>query len=595
MTNEKAISVRNKEIDVADLPLIAEQLVVENDRRKENRKDLEKQWDEVDRQIAMEPELSHKLKPSGAKDPDLAWLPETELPLQAQTQETLVADGRRLIFPRDRDWFRARAALTEEYLQRFSNAETPIPKETGRFEGALNQDNADRLVQAALGHYHRQYNLPAHVDLINSEAYSYGFGVGRLWPVKKKILSHSMKGSPSMREVPVLLPRSARDVYFDDTQHAVMHEGFEIGPNTHLRQKKKLADLRAAAQSDDSFIKSQLALLEADKNGEVECVELEGDLVYETSRETVVIRDVLITAARGKGTKTTHGIIRQRPGRGNTYLKFDYNLENTHQVTGSSPLLKGAPVNRLAAQTMNRIIESGQLRNGPPLGYPRDDPYFAANGGPRVHPNAQWETTEEVNVYSEIGGDPAVLFQIFTGLVQLHGEVTGVNSTRLGAETKSHTTAFAKDIEDQRGTSRTVDYVNSTLDGPLQHFLEMEYRFALSNWRKDIVYVEAWDEFIELERDHLPDIVMLKALGANAPAEDAARNQAELAAFQFALQLDQLAVQFGKDPKLDHGKMIERVLRKGGIQDISEVTTEEQGEPAVGGALPGLVSEGVDI
>lgn len=588
---EKSISLRDKQIDVADLPQIAEQVCAEYEGRQTRRSDLEKQWDEVDRQVAMIPETSHKKSANGQTDPNKAWMPETELPLQAQTLEMLTADARRLIFPRGGEWFQARAALTDDYMQRFANAETPIPKETGRFEGALNQDNADRLAQSTLSHYHRQYDLAAHVDIINAEAFSYGFGVGRVVPVKKRILGHAMKGSDTQMVVPMLLPRSARNVYLDDSSHAVMHEGYEIGPNTILHRRVKLADLRAAAQNDSSYLKSQLDRLTTDKSGEVEIVELEGDLVYETSQSTVVVRDVVITAARGTGKQASFGAIRHRKSDGNTYLVFDYHRENTKQRNGSAPLLKGAPINRLAAQVMNELVSSGQLKVQPPLGYSRDEPSFAATGGPVVYPGAQWETTDPINVYDEVGGDPSVFFNIFSGLLQLYSDVTGINAPRLGAQTKSHTTAFAKDVELSQGAVRTVDYVNSALDGPLQHFLEMEYRMALKSWKKQVVYVGAWNEFVELERAHLPDIVAFQAMGTNAPAEDAQRAQAEMQAIQLALQIDSVAIQMGRESKMDHGAIIDKILRRAGIQDVSEVTIDSaEAAPQGNGQLPGILS-----
>ena len=590
---ENKISVQNRDIDVRDLPKIAEQLMDEYARRKDNRSDLESRWDEVDRQLRVEADTSHKNLANNKPDPDKKWLPEVELPLQSETLEMLVADCRRELFPRGREWFAARAALTDKYLNAFMKAETPITNEKGGYDGSLNQDNADQIAKSAISHYHRQYDLRAHVDLINSEALSYGFGVGRVVPVEKRILGHTMSGLLKKAEIPILIPRSARNVYLDDSAHAVMNEGVVIGPNIIEYSCKRLADLRAAALTDDSYIPQQMSLLETNENGEVELVELEGDLVYEKADETIVVRDVRITAAKGTGKKTTFGIIRQRPSSGCTYIVFDYQIENTRQRAGTAPLLKGAPVNRIAAMLMNGMLESGALKNAPPIGYSRDDPYFASTGGPKIHPNALWENTEGVEVFDKVGGDPSVFLSAFQAMVAMYYDVTGVNPPRLGAQTKSHTTAYAKDAELSQGAVRTVDYVDQVLEGPLPRFLEMEYRFAKKNWTKQVVYCEAWKDFIELERAHLPDIVQFEAFGAGAPAEEMAAQQQMLNAIQTALQVDMIAIQLGKEPKMDHGKIIEMILRKGGVHDLSEVVTEDTGEPAPmqgNGQLPGVLS-----
>jgi len=576
-----------------DFTGIAEQIVSEFDSRKNRRSDMEKMWAEVDRQLRMEPETSHKLGANGQVDPDRKWLPETELPLQAQTLEMLMADNRRLKFPRNRDWFRARAALTEDYIERFQKGESIFPgeKEAGT-RAVLSQDNADRLAQSVLTHCHSQYDFRAHIDRIDAQAYAYGFGVGRLRLVNKRIMGHNLRGRPLKAKVPMYIPRDAKKVYLDDSQHAVMHEGEVIGPNIIQIRHVKLADLQATAETDDSYIPSQIRGLKANKDGEVCLIELEGDLVYERSQGTIVARDVVLTVAKGENA----GLVRQQEGIGfSTYNVHDYHIESPADRYGTSPLIKGMPVAKIAAQVMNRLIESGQLKNSPPIGYSRDDLAFAGTGGPVIHPYAQWPTTDAINVYDEVGGDPSVFFNIFSGLIQLYTDVTGVNPPRLGAQTKSHTTAFAKDVEITQGSIRTVDYVNSSLEGPMTRLLQLEYKMAFENWKKQIVFVEAWDEFVDLEKNHLPDIVRFKAIGAGAPAEDQAKQAEQLQAVQTALQVDSIAIQLGREPKMDHGAIIDKILQDAGFSDITEITNDAQPtQPPGNGQLPGILTGEVE-
>ena len=83
MADEK-VSVSDR-IEPAELPKVAEAVIEELKRRQKDRLDLEKHWAEVDRQLAMIPEKSHKLNAAGNVIPERAWMPEVELPLQAQT------------------------------------------------------------------------------------------------------------------------------------------------------------------------------------------------------------------------------------------------------------------------------------------------------------------------------------------------------------------------------------------------------------------------------------------------------------------------------------------------------------------------------
>ena len=123
------------------------------------------------------------------------------------------------------------------------------------------------------------------------------------------------------------------------------------------------------------------------------------------------------------------------------------------------------PIARLAAQTRNRIIESGQLKSGPRIGWDRSDVSLALSGGPRIEPYALWETAdlEAIKVYKDVGGDPSGLWQIFIGLVGMYSAMTGVTQPRLGAQTKSHTQSFAEDVELSQGAVGTIDCARAIL------------------------------------------------------------------------------------------------------------------------------------
>jgi hypothetical protein len=575
---------------------VAEAIIEEWRGRKERRKGLEKHWAEIDRQLIMMPELSHKRTSNGRVIEGLEWLPEVELPIQSQTLEMLMADTRRLKFPKNRDWFTARAGLDEKYLERYRAAGSPIPGEAGANPTELRQDDADRIAAATVSHWHSQYDFRAAVDVIDASAFTYTFGAGRLRKVRRRIIGQSAKQGPKEEVIPVLVPRDAKMVYLDDSMHAIMHEGEVVGPNIIQHRTVKYADVVASATNDDSYLQDEIRHLTADKNGNIELVELEGDIVVDVGSEVIVQRDVVATAATGKNDKSeTFGLIRIQPGEGqSTYFISHYQNEKVDTAYGSAPLLKGMPVARICAQVMNRLLESAQLKNAPPIGYGRDDPAFAGSGGPQISPYAKFETTDDLTVYSEVGGDPGALFGIYQGLVGMYYDVVGVNPARLGQSTKSHTTAFAKDVEQSRGESRTLDYVNQSLEGWMTRLLEMEYRMGLKNWSKRVLYIEPWKEFAEIERGHLPDTVRFIANGAGSPAEEEARQQRKFNAAQAAVQLDTIAIQAGQPPSIDLPALIRGILEDGGWTDPSEITLETQPQQATEGQpgqLPGISAE----
>lgn len=588
------VSFQDK-ISPSDLPVIAQQLYDEYMRRKDARKDLEKHWKDIDRQLRMEPETSHKRGPQGQVIKELEWLPEIELPLQAQTLETLVADIKRFRFPKGKDWYRAHVALTEDYLEAYASVDAPFVGETGADRGPLTQDDANRIAQAVPSYFHRQYPFQTYAALCDVNALKYGFGVGRMRRVNKMILGHHVKGRPKKKKIPMLIPRSPKCVFLDDTQANVMHEGETMGPNTIQTMERKLADVKAAAMEDDTYIKSQVKRLVPDKNDCVTLIELEGDLVYETSQSTIVVRDVVLTGAVGKqGDNAQFGLIREQKGEGYcTYVVFDYHQEFETDAYATAPLIKGRPIQGLMSRVMNQLVASGELKIQPPTGYDSDDPTFAADGGPVVAPRASWGTTGEVKVYDEVGGDPATFWSIFAGLNGFYNDVTGGHPARLGAETKSHTTAFAKDAELSQGAVRTVNYSDKAMLDPMTRVLEIEYMMGRENWSKEVVYVEAWDGFLELEKKHLPEILLFEAIGAGAPADDVAKQQQQQAALQTAMQVDAAAIQFGfrQTPRVNYDEIIDHMLEKGGIQDISRFVSEEsEGQVADGAQLPAVLS-----
>src|SRR3990172_2192604 len=206
-----------------DFNKIAEQIYELYSKKKNKRTAYDRACREIDRQLRMEPDISHKLDAHGRPDKNKAWMPEVELPLQSQTLEVLTADARRMQFPDSGAWFAAHAAMTDEYLDRV-DFQSLIAGDENEVPSKINQDNADKLVLGVLDHWHDQYKFYDHVDLINSEAFKYGMGIGRARMVTKKIFINTAKGVvPQNQRIPVLFPRSIKTIYLEDSPHSLMN------------------------------------------------------------------------------------------------------------------------------------------------------------------------------------------------------------------------------------------------------------------------------------------------------------------------------------------------------------------------------------
>lgn len=576
----------------SDFNLIAEYIREEHSRRKKKRT-LDKQWAEVDRQLRMEPDKTHKMT-RGVLDPEKAWLPEVELPLQSQTLEVLTADARRMMFPDTGGWFEAHAALTDKYLERV-DFQSFITGDENDVPSRITQDNADKMVQGVLNNWHRQYDFFANYDHINAESFKYGTGVGKGRVVTKNVFMHTAKGVISgKKKIPVLFPRSIKNTFLDDNPYHLMNEGQILGPAIIEWKIQRIEDLRAAAKKGGNDPKSMeggwmpnaLRGLEGDDRGNVEILEYEGDLVVpKKSGKSYVIPAVIVNVVLGRASKKTdQRVVRFRFKKYPfaSHIIHQYHIEDLSTPYGVSPLMKGMPIQKAAVDALSTLLVSGALSIQPPIGYDADDISFAATGGPRVFPGAQWPTVGNLKVHDNIG-DPSSMFAIYSGFLSQYADVTGVNAPRLGAQTVSHTTAFAKETEISRGTIRTVDYVRSMLKGPMTQWLNMAYQMGRDVMEKETIYIETYGGFVDVDKKSLPDEVTFIANGAGGPSEEQDKINTRFQSLQQAMSMDQLKAQYaqmGFKPTINIDAAIEQVLREGKWTDVDAILGSE--EPPAG-------------
>lgn len=597
-----------RRFDVRDFNLIAEQVCDEWSRRKKARSPLERQWKEIDRQLRMEPDVAHKLRIDGTVDPKKAWMPEMELPLQAQTLEMLTSDASRMKWPDSGSYFSAHAALTDKYLERVDFSAI-IEGDENDVPSAITQDNADKLVQGAVNHWHRQYDMRSHYDQIDAEAFKYGNGVGRLRVAKKRVFSKTAKGVVRQeQEIPVLVPCSIWHTYLDDSPNAMMLEGHVIAPAEIMEKTQSISDLQIAANKGSTdpedmqggWMPAAVKRLEGDKHGNVRLLEYEGDIVVpRKTTSSVYIPNVIVTVAIGKkGDSVTQAVVRFRFNAFEmpSFINFPYHIEDLSTPYATSPLMKGMPIQKGAADALNRLLMSAALNVQPPMGYDQSDLTFAQNGGPLIFPGAQWGSVGDVQTYAI--GDPNAMFAVYAGLLAQYADVTGVNAPRLGAQTVSHTTAFAKDAEISRGVVRTVDFVRASLHGPMAVHLSREYEIGRKNFKESTIYIDEYGGFVKIDKDHLPETVVFKVHGSGGPAENSAKSQARIQSAMMALQVDAAAVQQGRAPTIDHARLVEQLLREGGWTDVDAIIGAGEVSPGlaegsplgIGPGLPGVLS-----
>lgn len=606
--------VTEEKFEVKDFAKVAE-LVCDtwNTRcQEEGRRTEEKIWKEIDRQIDMEPDVGFKTLSgaSGSKlDPNKAWMPEIELPLQAQTLEVLTSDARRFMFPGGQPWFKAHPELTDEMLERAAKVPL-IAGDTTGITSQINQSNMQHLITSYLGHFHKQYDFQGNIDAINCEAFKYGVGVSRTRPVMKRVVSKTAKG-PKIQDkiIPVTFPVSIKRTYLDSSVNQLANEGVMIGSAMISEKDMLLVDLVLAANSgktgrpedfDGGWMPAQLAGLNPyNTNGTVKVIEYEGDMVLPLDTRTEFFPGAIVSVVVGRSEGHGKGVVihrvirfRSRGTKKSSYTEFHYHSEHMNRAYSSSPLKKGYPIQMAATEAFSRMMQSAILNTEPVCVYDSADAYLAAMGGPAIFPGSNVPTSDIGSIKFEKIGDPLALLNTFGQLLQLYADMTGVNQPRLGQQTKSHTTAFAKEAELQRGTVRTVDYVESQLVSSMTQILDKEYELAREIGGDESIYVDEYQTFVRMGKELLPENVEFEVLGSAAPSDDKAREVEKNNAILTAINLDPVKVQMGGKP-MNIEKIQKQLLQTAGFINAEEFFNSGN-ESQAQGTQAGLPIPGAD-
>jgi hypothetical protein len=568
-----------------DKAVIAEKICDVHSKRKRKRRLLEKQWAEIDRQLAMDPDITVRKQRQSELEEAKAWMAETELPNQSETLEISTADARRLIMPKGAHWFNAHVALTDDYLDRV-DYQSLVAGDKNEVPTKITQDNADKYVRGALVHWHNQYDFKGNADLINAESFKYSMGVGRARSVNKRVFSHHSKGVEVVEQkIPILVPRSIKRTYLDDTCHALSNEGLIVAPGQIFEQTMLVKDILMASQKGSSDINDMQggwiknAFKGWDSDAQVTILEWEGDMVVgrKTTGSLYLANSIISVAIGYKSGKASTTMdrtvfrIRKNDMPFTSYLLFPYHQEHIEDPYATSPLMKGRPLQMAQTESLNRLMELAALQSQPPVSQDED-----SDQRTDIYPGCVLGESAKVH---EIG-NPQAMLAIYQFLDGQYSDVTGRTAARLGAQTVSHTTAFAKDAELARGQVRINDYSDASLEGPWERWLQIAFQIGKKHMTgEDWIYISDYGGFARLKKKFLPDYVEFEAFGAGQPADENMRFQKRMAALQQAIQIDQMGVAAGMPPKLDLGQIIEQLLQEGGWKDTDVLLKQEELEP----------------
>jgi len=576
--------------------------VSELSRRKndKNRVNLEKSWKEVDRQVALIPAHNKDRK---------AWEPNFELPFQANALEILTADADELRFSGTGDFFTCHCELNNDFLNRFQQDVRFLAGDNPDLDVfQATQEAVDSVTQGALMHVHKQYRFKDAFNQLDAEAFKYGTYAAKLNAVKRHTFQNQFGGISRQDSVlPVMVPISIKNFYPDDLDAKALAQGLHLTPMQITVYQQRAGDIKIAAKKGSSnpqevnggWIKGNIDDINADRLSDlIELIEVEGDFLIEADGDSVFIPNMIATIAHGKGTNNPSVIrVRENPYPFQSVF-FDTYFKNGISVYGTSPLMKGESMQKAAQVAIESVIKVSALQAKPPLHVNGQDPNFLSKGA-EIFPGAIFQhiTAPQVLGIGDLQGSAAV----FAALTAQYEDITGVNRTRAGAQTKSHQTAFAVGTEKTQGRSRTVKFVKGSETGFMTNLMQAELAIMRGSMTDQSIYVKKYEGYVTMSKDAIPENTTLEVKGASTPALEKQELGQQTQAIQAVIQSEGDRVNMGGKP-LDLDKLM--VLFLGSVFPETDVASmfsdkpppkqppEGQGQPQQGGQIPsqGVVS-----
>lgn len=584
----------------ADWVAVGDYVHQELQRRKSKRATLEQQWAEVDRQVAMTP-IAREVKSGDRKD----WFPDMELPLQFNALEVIAADARRLKFPRGSEWFSVSAELSDEYMDRFQKLRDRRPLvSAGAVDGdpqqiILDQETGNTLIKVVLDHYHKLYDFRSAIDLFDVEAIKYGTSVARVRPINALNFGYDFRGNQNPSQIgPAVIASSIKNTYLDDLAAVVLHEGISTPPSvirTYTQRKESLIKAAKKFGGERGWILNQIRKLEprGDEHARaniIELAEFEGDLIVPQSRGSIFLPNVLVTVALNSGIPRP---VRFREIKNRTYVVGHYMRDDLESPYGSSPLMKGQPIQEAATEVFNDMLAVARLNADPPMVWDSNDPQLVADKGPGIYPGAIFPTDSPNAVEVLEVGDLGELMNVYLALLKQYEDLTGANDPRRGEAARSHTTATSSELESARGLARTDDFVAAQEKGPITTMLYMEYEIIKEHMRKvtpvsvESGGIEGW---INVAADDLADRATFHVQGSAGVVSERERARNFVEASQFAVTLAQAAAQFGTSIPINFEEIIVEIYNRAGVQNAARFVGGAEGlppQPQDGSAVPG--------
>ena len=495
------------------------------------RKQHERIWKEVDRQVSMQPSAVVR-KDGGKQD----WHSAIELGELAKASEIITADVMRVVFPNVRTWFESHVEIPAQ-----------LNPETGENIAPSQKDQimVDGMLRALMTQQHIDFGFKARFGLSVKEALHHGSFVAEARG--EDAVMYSETGGVSSAHAPVWVPHSMWNCYPDPSPAVIGANMFYSG-SMIIKEFMPLYKLRKIAEDgiEQGWMPSQIKKIQKrnNKNKDVETEDVElvkyyGDCVIDKKNEPeIFLPNSKVILANGV-------IVFYAPNS----LPFPniiyngYERQDIRDPYFTSPLIKLSPMHKLASTMANKLVDITALHGEPPIIYDANDPMFVDNGGPVMEPGAKTGTKYFGKGFQQmVIGDPNAVISGLTLVLDQLRSGTSVDSIRAGAGDAGDKTATEIRTSNARSEVRVVDFVDK-LEFSLKSYLYMQHEINKREMQTYSFYNPEMDapDFMRATMEDLPENVHFDVVGARGVLGEEARSQKMTAVTAYASQNEMFA------------------------------------------------------
>lgn len=515
--------VKTRKIKSADWDKVEKFVMAVHDDRAGStfRKEHERIWKEVDRQVRMQP--MKRVTVDGKQENKPSWHSAIELGELAKASEIITADVMRLTFPQDRTWF-----------QPHTQIEWPLGQDGKPQVEPQKQEIQDGLLRSFMSQQHKDFGLKARFRLSVKESLHHGSFAAEVRFEKQMMVRPG--GKVRAVGAPVWVPYSMWNTFPDPSPAVLGTNMFYTGAMV-LVEYLSLAKLKQ--RTGEGWMKDRLKLVEKKDSAtnddpgkdEVTLIKYKGDIVMERGDGDIFLPNSEVILANGKLV-----YYRESELPYPNVIFSGYERQDVRDPYYTSPIIKQSPTHRLTTIMANKFVDATGLKVEPPIEYDANDPDYVMNDGPTIAPGAKTPTRSMGKGFTSLDiGDPRFALDAMTMGMRQMQEGLGVSSLRAGVRENDRETATSATLASQGAEVRTMEFISQLEPQGLLPFLYMQHEYNRAQLEDYTFYNDEMNtqDFITISRKNVQEDVHFDVVGSRGVLGEEKRDRkiAETTAF----------------------------------------------------------------